>query len=79
MEDMKRMKENKRQGKATGIVTLILCFFVTLTVVGCMSAKQASSSGKGGEVVGVGGRAFTDSIWFNSNFYWFTFLIIPVI
>lgn len=60
MEDMKRMKENKRQGKATGIVTLILCFFVTLTVVGCMSAKQASSSGKGGEVVGVGGRAFSE-------------------
>ena len=57
---MKRMKENKRQGKATGIGALILCFFVTLTVVGCMSAKQASSSGKGGEVVGVGGRAFSE-------------------
>ena len=33
---------------------------VTMAVVGCMSSKSASSSGKGGEVVGVGGRSFSE-------------------
>ncbi len=31
---------------------------VSLTLTGCFSAKSASSSGRGGEVVGVGGKAF---------------------
>ena len=33
---------------------------VVATVSGCFSAKSASASGKGGEVVGVGGKAFTE-------------------
>ena len=33
---------------------------LTLSLTGCFSAKSASSSGRGGEVVGVGGRAFSE-------------------
>ncbi|MBQ2498239.1 MAG: SUMF1/EgtB/PvdO family nonheme iron enzyme, partial [Prevotella sp.] len=39
---------------------LFLAFFLLSLLVGCMGAKQASSSGKGGEVVGVSGRAFSE-------------------
>ncbi|MCR5131946.1 MAG: SUMF1/EgtB/PvdO family nonheme iron enzyme [Prevotella sp.] len=45
---------------AAKLTVLLLCCFVTLALVGCMSAKTASSSGKGGEVVGVGGRVFSE-------------------
>ena len=55
----KKMKA-KGQRQAARCVTLLFCYFVTLALVGCMSAKTASSSGKGGEVVGVGGRAFSE-------------------
>lgn len=33
---------------------------LVLSLTGCFSAKSASSSGRGGEVVGVGGRAFSE-------------------
>ena len=33
---------------------------LSLSLTGCFSAKSASMSGKGGEVVGVGGRPFTE-------------------
>lgn len=40
---------------------IALCLLsVVATVSGCFSAKSASASGKGGEVVGVGGKAFTE-------------------
>ncbi|MBR6494889.1 MAG: SUMF1/EgtB/PvdO family nonheme iron enzyme, partial [Prevotella sp.] len=40
--------------------SLFLTFSLLLLLAGCMGAKQASSSGKGGEVVGVSGRAFSE-------------------
>ena len=58
--NMKRKNNSRVQGKATRIVSLLLSCVVTLAMVGCMSAKHASSSGKGGEVVGVSGRTFSE-------------------
>ena len=57
---MNRQMKANGQGKATTVVTLLLCCFVTLAVVSCMSSKSASSSGKGGEVVGVSGKTFSE-------------------
>ncbi|MBQ5455277.1 MAG: SUMF1/EgtB/PvdO family nonheme iron enzyme, partial [Prevotella sp.] len=33
---------------------------LTIAITGCMGSKSASSSGRGGEVVGVGGKAFSE-------------------
>ncbi len=41
------------------IIALCLLAF-TATLSGCFSAKSASASGRGGEVVGVGGKPFTE-------------------
>ena len=60
METMNKKLNAKGQSRVAGFGTLLLCCFVTLALVGCMSAKTASSSGKGGEVVGVGGRVFSE-------------------
>ena len=42
--------------------TIISLFAISIVVVltSCMGAKSSSSSGRGGELVGVGGRAFTE-------------------
>ena len=45
-------------GKKT-IVALCLAAVAT-TLTGCFSAKSASASGRGGEVVGVSGKTFTE-------------------
>ena len=42
-----------------GIITLF-AMAATLLLASCFSAKSASSSGRGGEVVGVSGRAFNE-------------------
>ena len=60
METMNMKKKSKGQSRVAGFVALSVCCFVTFVMVGCMSAKHASSSGKGGEVVGVGGRTFSE-------------------
>ncbi len=57
---MNMKKKSKGQSRVAGFVALSVCCFVTFVMVGCMSAKHASSSGKGGEVVGVGGRTFSE-------------------
>ena len=42
--------------------TIISLFAISIVVVltSCMGAKSSSSSGRGGELIGVGGRAFTE-------------------
>lgn len=45
--------------KKNNIIALCLLAF-SVTLFGCFSAKTASMSGKGGEVVGVGGKSFTE-------------------
>lgn len=42
------------------IILLLSMTALALSLSGCFSAKTASMSGRGGEVVGVGGRAFTE-------------------
>lgn len=42
------------------IILLLSMTVMSLSLSGCFSAKTASMSGRGGEVVGVGGRAFTE-------------------
>lgn len=40
---------------------MALCLFtLTTTLTGCFSARSTSASGRGGEVVGVGGKAFSE-------------------
>ena len=42
-------------------ITIALCLLVgALSLTGCFSAKTASVSGRGGEVVGVAGKSFTE-------------------
>ena len=42
--------------------TIISLFAISIVVVltSCMGAKSSSSSGRGEELIGVGGRAFTE-------------------
>ncbi len=42
------------------IVIAICLMALTATLTGCFSAKSASASGRGGEVVGVSGKAFSE-------------------
>jgi len=43
------------------IIVIALCVLSVMTTLsGCFSAKSASASGRGGEVVGVSGKAFTE-------------------
>lgn len=42
------------------IISILGVALLTLLISSCFSAKSASTSGRGGEVVGVGGRAFTE-------------------
>lgn len=42
--------------------------FLLLFLVACAGSKLASSSGRGGEVVGVGGKAFRAySLWYDTR------------
>lgn len=41
-------------------ITIVLAVVFTAMLSGCFSAKSASTSGRGGEVVGVGGRSFNE-------------------
>ena len=42
-------------------IVIVLCLMaLATTLTGCFSAKTASASGRGGEVVGVGGKAFNE-------------------
>lgn len=42
------------------LILLLSLTMLSLSLTGCFSAKSASMAGKGGEVVGVGGRPFTE-------------------
>ena len=41
-------------------ILLLGAMVALLTLSGCFGAKSASVAGRGGEVVGVGGRSFTE-------------------
>ena len=58
MEKMKNYS-GKKGNWAKSLSAFYLLTFLIL-FAGCMGAKRASSSGKGGEVVGVSGRAFSE-------------------
>lgn len=44
------------------IVVALCLMALATTLTGCFSAKTASASGRGGEVVGVGGKAFNEPV-----------------
>ena len=46
--------------KKKRIITSFCTVLVALLLMGCMGSKSASSSGRGGEVVGVSGKAFNE-------------------
>ena len=58
MEKMKNDSEKKRNRAKRYLLFYLLT--LSLLLVGCMGAKRASSSGRGGEVVGVSGRVFSE-------------------
>ena len=56
---MKRMKENRMKVQARRFLPFYLFTFLLL-LTACMGSKSASSTGRGGEVIGVGGRSFAE-------------------
>ena len=45
------------------ILISVLSTVLLISLASCFGSKSASSSGKGGEVVGVKGKSFNEHVW----------------